>query len=178
MKKLFLALSILSTALVSSAQTGKNEIGVGADLGLPAGDFKEGYKLGIGGYVKGLYGIGSAGQITLTTGYTTYSGKSEIMDALNADKMKTAIIPILAGYRHNFDGFYAEPAIGYGIFSSKLKSPVFDESESDGAFTWSIGAGYVVNKFDVGLRYQSSSKNGTSFGLFGLRVGYNFSLSK
>jgi len=180
MKKLVLVLTVLSAAFVSSAQTGKNEIGVGADLGLPTGDFKKAYKLGFGGYVKGLYGIGSAGQITLTTGYTTYSAKSEVLDAMEVDKMKVGIIPILAGYRHNFDGFYAEPAIGYGILRNKFKSEQFDIdlSESTGAFTWSLGAGYVVNKFDIGLRYQSSSKDGSTFGLFGLRIGYNFSLAK
>lgn len=176
MKKLFLALAIVTVSLTASAQTGKNEIGVGFDLNIPNGDFSDAYKLGFGGYVKGLFGIGSAGQITLTSGYTTFSGKDDYLTALGADKAKYGIIPILAGYRHNFDGFYAEPQVGYGIYREKAEAGGVSVSESTGAFTWAVGLGYAMSGFDIGARYQSASKDGTSFGLVGIRVGYNFSL--
>lgn len=176
MKKLFLAIAIVAVSLTVSAQSGKNEIGVGFDLNIPNGDFSDSYKLGFGGYVKGLYGIGTAGQITLTSGYTTFSAKDEALTAAGLDDAKFGIIPILAGYRHNFDGFYAEPQIGYGIYREKIETGGVKVSESSGAFTWAVGLGFAKSGFDIGARYQSASKDGTTFGVIGIRVGYNFSL--
>lgn len=176
MKKLFLAITIVIASLTASAQTGNNQIGVGVDLGLPSSDFGDAAKFGFGGYVKGLYGIGSAGQITLTSGYTTYSAKDELVTAAGVDKIKYGIIPILAGYRHNFDGFYAEPQLGYSIFRSKVTDAGTSASASDGMFTWAVGLGFAKSGFDAGVRYQSGSKDGTTISVVGFHVGYNFSL--
>lgn len=178
MKRVYLVL--LGTVLFSAAgfaQKGNNQVSVAADVAIPTGDLGDATSIGLGATVKGLYGIGTAGQITFTTGYTAFSAKKELKDALGADKMSQGVIPFLAGYRHNFNGFFAEPQIGYGVYSSKIKGGMFDSKDSDGAFTWAIGAGYVFNqKVEAGLRYQSASKNGESTGFLGIRVGYNFSL--
>lgn len=167
MKKLVLAICITAISVSSYAQSGKNQIGVGADLGIPTGDVGEGLKTGFGGYAKGLFGIGEAGQITFTTGYTTYKFKG------GGDGSNYHIVPLLAGYRHNFSGFYAEPQIGYGIYGSKIEGL---GSSSEGAFTWAVGFGYVVSNVDFGARYQSGHKDGSSVALVGIHVGYNFSL--
>jgi long-subunit fatty acid transport protein len=128
--------------------------------------------------VKGLYGIGEAGQITFTTGLMVAGGKKDFKESLGADKVTSTMIPLLAGYRHNFSGFYAEPQIGYGIYSAKIKGGDYDMKDSQGAFTWAIGGGYKFNdKIEAGLRYQSMHKDGGSSGFFGVRVGYLFSLS-
>lgn len=178
MKKFFLALGVSFVSLAGFAQTGNNQIGVGAELALPTGDMGDVYKAGIGVTVKGLYGIGEAGQITLTTGLISFGAKSDMADWLGADKIKSNIIPILAGYRHNFQGFYGEPQVGYSIASIKVKGGEFDGSDSDGAFTWGLNAGYVFNnKIDAGIRYQSSHKDGSSTAFFGIKVAYLFSLA-
>lgn len=177
MKKVFLV--VLGIGLFSAAafaQKGKNQISPAVDVSLPIGDFGDVAPVGIGVTVKGLYGVGEAGQVSLTTGYSSFGAKKEIKDALGADKLRQSLIPILVGYRHHFDGFYAEPQIGYGIFASKIKGGILDGSESDGAFTWAIGGGYIFKDFDAGIRYQSSHKDGSSRGLIGIRIGYNFSL--
>jgi hypothetical protein len=176
MKK-FIAIVIASVFITASgfAQKGNNKIGVGADLSFPTGDFGEAFKTGFGGYVKGMYGIGEAGQITFTTGYSGFKLKNSIDDF----KMTTSIIPLLAGYRHNFQSFFAEPQIGYGIYGIKVETDIegLEGKESEGAFTWALNAGYVFNdKIEVSARYQSGHKDGSSQSLFGLRVGYNFSL--
>lgn len=176
MKKLFLAITIAIVSLTASAQTGNNQIGVGVDLGLPTSDFGDAAKFGFGGYVKGLYGIGSAGQITLTSGYTTYSAKDELLQATGYDKLKYGIIPILAGYRHNFDGFYAEPQVGYQIVRAKAELGGQSESDSQGMFGWAVGLGFAKSGFDAGVRYQSGSKDGATFAVVGFHIGYNFSL--
>ncbi len=165
MKKIFLAVCIMASSAVF-AQQGNNQIGVGAEVGLPTGDFGDAAKTGFGGYAKGLFGIGEAGQITFTTGYTSYKFKGGV-DA------NWSIIPLLAGYRHNFSGFYAEPQIGYGILGAKADG---GESDSEGLFTWAVGFGYVVNNVDFGARYQSGHKDGSTISLVGIHVGYNFSL--
>jgi hypothetical protein len=175
MRKVLLVLAAVFALGAAKAQTGKNQIGIGVDLGLPMGDFGDAAKLGIGGYAKYLHGVGSAGQITLTTGYQSYKVKSDLLDA--GESGSFSIIPILAGYRHNFNGLYVEPQVGYGIYGTKFKGSGFDVSESSGAFTWAIGAGYAMAEgLDLGVRYQSASKDGSTTSLIGIHVGYNFSL--
>ena len=171
MKKLVLAFSIAAFTLAANAQTGKNQIGVGADVGIPTGDFGDGVKTGFGGYVKGLFGIGEAGQITFTSGYSAFKAK----ESTSEFKATASIIPLLAGYRHNFSGFYAEPQVGYSIYGAKIKSEGISASSSEGAFSWAVGFGYVINNVDFGARYQSMHKDGESLAIVGIHVGYNFS---
>ena len=173
MKKVFLTMAaVVALASASFAQKGNNQIGIGAEVGIPTGDFGEAMKAGFGGAVKGLYGIGTAGQITGTIGYTSFKMKGSSEDA----KMSIGILPILAGYRHNFSGFYVEPQVGYSIVRAKVDMLGQSESDSEGAFAWAAGAGYQISGLDLGVRYQASTKDGGSMGFFGFRVAKNFSL--
>lgn len=177
MKKVFLVL--LGCVLFSAgafAQRGNNQIGVAADASVPTGDLSEFSNAGFGGTVKVLYGIGKAGQLTLTSGYVSFTGKETFKDLLGADKITQTIVPVLVGYRHNFDGFYAEPQIGYGFYASKIKGGILDSKDSGGAFTWAAGIGYIFRSFEVGVRYQSANKNNEGVGMIGFQAGYNFSL--
>ena len=180
MKKVYLF--ILGAFLFSVngfSQKDNNQVGVGADLSFPSGDFGDAFKTGFGGYVKGMYGVGVAGQISFTTGYSSFKAKG------SDDILKASInvIPLLIGYRHHFNGFFAEPQIGYGSYKYKIKGGdddfEIDESDGEGAFTWALGAGYIFNeKIEVSARYQSANRDGGNLGAFGLRIGYNFSLGK
>ena len=167
MKKIILAFVCVAALSTVKAQQGTNQIGIAAEVGLPMGDFGDAYKTGIGGSVKALFGIGTAGQITFTTGYSKFKGKEDHLFDYSA-----SIIPLLAGYRHNFSGFYVEPQVGYGIHGVKVE----DESDSDGAFTYAVGVGYAKSGFDAGVRYQGASKDGSTTSLIGIHVGYNFTL--
>jgi hypothetical protein len=174
MKKLFLLASVVSISLLSKAQTGNNQIGIAAELALPMGDFGDIAKTGFGGLVRFGYGIGTAGQVTLTTGYTSFGTKDEF---LNPDeKLNWRIIPILVGYRHHFSGFYVEPQLGYGIYGFKDEDAGVSISDSEGAFTYGGGLGYSKSGFEGGIRYQAGSKDGSTTSYFGIHVGYNFSL--
>jgi hypothetical protein len=86
---------------------------------------------------------------------------------------------MLLGYRHNFNGFFVEPQIGYAIYPYKENSQDNGFStETGSAFTWAAGFGYVFNnKMEVSARYQTGGSEGVNVGMFGLRLGYNFSLS-
>src|SRR3984893_3061305 len=166
MKKIMLVLaSALVFSAIGFAQKGHNQIGVAFEVGVPTGDFGTYSKTGFGGSVRGLFGIGTAGQITFTTGYTSFKFKD--IDA------HSSIIPLLAGYRHNFSGVFVEPQIGYGIYGAKVSG---GSSSSEGAFTWAIGAGYAKNGFEGGVRYQSATKDGSTLSVVGIHVGYNCTL--
>ncbi len=156
----------------SSAQKGDTQIGVGADLAIPTGEFATYFKTGFGGYVKALLGVGKSGQVSFTTGYSTFKAVGDF-------PLKTGIAPLLLGYRANFNGFFVEPQLGYSLNNAKLNGG--DEgvmTSQGGSVMWAAGIGYVFNnKVEVGARYESASSKGSTLGLFGLRLGYNFSLN-
>lgn len=171
MKKLLILTAIVSLTLLVNAQKGTNQLGVAFEAGLPLGDFGKGAKTGLGGLVKGLYGVGEAGQISFTTGYSNFKWKN-----LGSEESGNSwIIPFLAGYRQNFDGFYLEPQLGYAVFGSKYDLAGISSSASTGAFAWGAGLGFAKNGFDGGVRYQGLSKNGT-VSVIGIHLGYNFTL--
>ena len=173
MKKLFLLTVIACLTLITKAQKGNNQIGVAFEVGIPVGSFGDGVKTGFGGLVKGLYGVGTAGQVTFTTGYSSFKWKD-----LGADESGNSwILPILLGYRQNFSGFYVEPQAGYGDFGDKYKVSGQSYSASSGAFAWGATVGYAKNGFDGGVRYQGLSKNGT-VSVIGIHIGYNFTLGE
>src|SRR3546814_282563 len=107
-KATVLSVAMLFACSSAFAQKGNNQVGAGIDLGLPMGDFGDGAKLGIGGTVKGMYGVGTAGQVELTLGYISFGAKENSSVA----SASTSIIPIFAGYRHHFNGLYVEPQLG------------------------------------------------------------------
>ena len=175
MKKVSLVLlGIVAIAATGFAQKGNNQISPGVEIALPTGDAADASSIGLGVTVKGLYGVGEAGQISFTTGFLSAGAKKEYKDLLGAKKITSTMIPLLAGYRHHFKGFFAEPQIGYGIYGAKIKGGEYASSDSQGAFTWAAGVGYIYNSFEAGIRYQSMHKDGEGSGLFGLRIGYNF----
>jgi|SRR5687768_15137961 len=173
MKKIILAFLCIGAFATVKAQQGNNQIGIAAEAALPIGDFADSHKTGIGGSLKGLFGVGQSGQVTFTTGYTSF--KSE--GSTNNFKSTFTVIPLLAGYRHNFTGgIYVEPQLGYGIYGSKIEIMDEDETDSEGAFTFAIGIGFAASGFDAGVRYQGASQDGNTTSFVGVRVGYNFTL--
>jgi hypothetical protein len=169
MRKIFLATVLVVASFIgANAQSGNNQVGIAFDAGIPTGDLKDAVKTGFGGQVRGLLGVGTAGQVSLTVGWMTFKEKEE-----TGYNMKFNALPILAGYRHNFSGIYVEPQVGYGSY--KFKMDGFD-GESEGAFTWAAGVGYAKSGVDVGVRYQSATKDGENLSLIGIHLGYNFTL--
>lgn len=155
---------------VSHAQKGKNQINFGPELDLPVGALGSAYKLGFGGTIKGLFGIGKSGQITFTTGYSGYKGKSGSVDGFDYGSQKFSIIPLLAGYRQNFKSLYVEPQLGMGIYKTKVEDFSFSETR----FTYGVGAGYSNDIVDLGLRFQSHE--GAS--IIALRAAYVINFKK
>lgn len=174
MKKLFLGTVLLFfTVILTQAQKAPTQLGVAAELGFPTGDFGDGFKTGFGGSLKGLFGVSKDGQLSFTTGYTRYAYKDNEPDY----KGSISIVPFLAGYRQNFNGFYLEPQLGYGSYTARVKSGGIKVSNTKGGFTYAAGLGYASKGFDIGARYQGAKVDGDNISLIGIHVGYNFSLS-
>jgi len=175
MKKFCLIIaSLIFSQTYIHAQKGVNKLTLAADIGIPMGDFEEVAKVGAGVMGKFLFGVSESGQITATTGVTFYGGKS--FDFIDPEvKLSLRVIPILGGYRHNFNGLFIEPQVGVGIFGATAKYMGQSGSNSDNGFAWAVGFGYSKNNFETGVRYQSFENDG-SLSLVGIHVGYNFSL--
>ncbi len=181
-KFLLLSLTVLA-ATNSFAQDDKKEdgpaISIGAEVGIPLGDLKTTYSVGIGGSVKAAIPVFEGGAFTINAGYMTFSGKSfQTLTGFDANlnpiygsaKLQSlGMIPIKAGLRFSIsEGFYGEPQLGYTLYSG---------SGSSGAFTYAANLGYVINKMvDISARYEAASKNSSTLSFIGARVAYSFGL--
>jgi hypothetical protein len=172
MKKLFVFAAILF-CMGGNAQKGINKLVLAADLGIPTGDFGELCKIGGGPMAKFLFGVTPAGDITATTGVSFYPVKFESIGFGGYDGLKATfrVVPILVGYRHNFNGLFVEPQLGMGIYAVTAKYQGASDSDSETAFTWAAGMGYAKNNLETGLRYQSGEKDG-SVAQFVIHIGY------
>jgi hypothetical protein len=94
-KLIFNLVVIFSISLSASAQKGNNQVGIGADVYLGLKSFGDAYKAGFGGHVKGLYGIGTAGHVTLTTGYASFKGKKS--DTYDYSNQTFSVVPYCLG---------------------------------------------------------------------------------
>lgn len=175
MKKIITAL-VLSVAFTSiiNAQEGFHKVGVGAEVALPMGNFGDGFSTGFGATGKVFYGISEEADITATVGYLHFGMKGN-----NYVSGHVGMVPIQFGYRHSFDGFYAEPQLGVMLLSSKVEikgsNGLFGNTAgtaSETKFSIGIGGGYEHGDWDFSLRYQIVDQAN----FLGLRVGYNFSI--
>src|SRR5688500_9414731 len=107
MKKHLLVAFFSVACIALHAQKRMNYLGIGADIGIPTGDFGEAANVGFGGSLKFLIGTSADGQVTFTTGYSAF-GLKGIPSGMGI-KANYSIIPMLFGYRHNFNGLYLEP---------------------------------------------------------------------
>ena len=168
MKKAFLAFAIVAASFAANAQTGKNQLSVGPEVGLVTASGGGTY---FGGTAKYMHGVGKAGQVTLTTGYVF---DSETEGSLKAT---TSMIPVLAGYRHYFGGLFVEPQAGYISSKATLKE---DGDEiynfSDGSFGYAIGGGYALPVgLDLGVSFRNTAQTGAT-GSIVFRAAWNFNL--
>lgn len=125
---------------------------------------------GIGGTLKYAYNFNETLAGTFQTGYIYFPGKD-----FGGGKINTSQIPIKAGVRFSMSSFYVEPQLGVSSLNVKIVSTDVDESVSGSttAFTYAIGIGTMAGKnFDIGLRYEAFSKNGTT-GFLALRLAYS-----
>ena len=169
MKKVLLAIAFIAFSFAANAQTGKNQLGIGPELGLSTAS---GGGTFIGGTAKYMHGVGTAGQVTLTAGYLAHS------ETTLGYKTTSSMIPVLLGYRHYFSGVFVEPQAGYINNHAKVSYNGSDISASSGSFGYAIGGGYAMtNGLDLGVSFRNTTESGAS-GMVVFRVAYNFTLGK
>lgn len=144
-KILLLSGLLLFSVCVVRAQKGENQLRGLAEVSLPEGAVG----FGFGGYIKFLYGVGSAGQLTLTTGAKKSSEEGRYKNTIRT-------IPVLLGYKLNVNRLYAEPQAGFGELGGKAQMDGDWAQYSKGAFFWAVGVGYNHKRLDLGLRYQDA----------------------
>lgn len=178
MKKVTLLLLALTTYCGVSFAQSNFSFNIGVDGALPVGDLSDASKFGVGGTLKGFYGLTEESKLGLNVGYIHFPGK----DNNDMIKVKSALIPILVDYRYHFQNLYVEPQAGVTVVTSKVKYDMdFGEGQMSGteksnttAFGYAIGAGVMLNNLDISARYQGASKSGGTLSFIGLRVGYAF----
>jgi len=109
-----------------------------------------------------------------------------------------AFAPVLAGYRHTFNGsgsgFYIEPAAGYTFGSTDIQktdaggNPLYDAAGHEvdqkiSGFTAALGLGYIIPSasvpFNIGLRYEHLFVSGDpSQNMLSLRVSYSLAIGR
>jgi hypothetical protein len=151
-------------------QSGNNQISIGAetDFTLTNG-YSDIYHPGLGGNIKGLYGIGTAPQqLMLTADYVTFSGKS----SSTYGNQRLSLIPIQAGYRYNLSsGFYGELQAGVGMLGTHADSVTFTQTN----FAAAADIGYDYKGLDLSVRYYTE---GDVISIFAIRLAYNISLGR
>lgn len=174
-KYLLIVTAFIFMSSMTYAQKGRITASLGADVALPLGDFGEYSKIGFGGTGKGHYGISDQGDITLTLGYLSFGSKGS-NDFMS---IKTGMVPIMPGYRHKFDSFYLEPQLGLMSLKTKVKSSILDDygfgsfgsAGSASYFSYALGGGIMLDRLDLGVRFQGVSSGG-SLHFIGARIGY------
>ena len=170
MKKILLSTAVLITfVLTVKAQTSSDrplKFSIGVEAGLPVGDFKEGYKFGIGGTAQAEYAAAEKLGLTLNAGYLSFSGKSEDILGETFKFPTVSVVPVLAGAKYYFtENVYGHAQAGISFFNN----------DGGSAFTYSPGIGIKAGeKFDILVKYQAATKSGSTLSFVGARVAYNF----
>ena len=154
-------------------------IGVGAEFGLPSGNFTNLSAIGLGVTVKADFPISNNMAIIVNGGFMNFFGKRNRL--INVPDL--TYLPAKTGLKYYLsEGFYAEAQAGAAF-------PLNDGQRT--VFVWSPGLGNQFklqgkNKLDLGIRYEAwMGKNDTSVvlqnstntkGFVGLRFAYIFVL--
>jgi hypothetical protein len=192
MKKVLL--SIATVALAGSTMAQSPQLSFGADFALPLGDFGDSYSLGVGPAVGFELPVGDNLGVTVQVAYDILMPKSEVKDLIKSASMLPAQIGLKYYFSEQQLGAYGHAQLG--IHSTSFKSEEFiipgipgltpdivvpSETSSSSNFSWAIGAGYQMEKLDIGLRYNSISPDSDVDGAkalsyIGLRVAYLLNL--
>lgn len=140
-------LVLVSTTLF--AQNGR--VSIGAEVGLPTGDFGTNIGIGFGGTVGYEHPIGDAMGLGLRAGYITFAGKDL------ADGISFNMIPIQAFFKYYFQGEAQQGIYGMANVGVHMSSTSVEGSESSTDLSYAPEIGYHLDNIDIGVRYQMIS---------------------
>ncbi len=194
MKKLAIMVALLIIALPLYGQTaGPSQwsIGVGAEGGVPVGDFNNASNFGIGGLAfVGYNGFDPAFQLTLSSGYVHFSGK-DISDPFTGGTINTkwGIIPIVLGGKYYFmpgdTRVYGQANVGLYVLSASADETVGSATVSVSSSTSKFGVSPVLGAqfkagdkmwVDVHANYSAVFTEGSTTSWVGFGLGLVFDL--
>ena len=153
MKKMVLLL-LISQLFLSTMIAQKGQNGLSVNVETPS-ILLFNNENGIGFSLKGFYGVGSSGHLTLSAGISIFHPENSIetMDAT------TRLIPFLFGYKQNIHKFFIEPQIGIGELGGKVK---LDLQGSDyarpsiAALYAGFNTGFDLKRVSAGLCFKTA----------------------
>lgn len=194
MKKLFAIISVLLIAVSLNAQ-GKFAVSVNGDVALPMGNFGDLAKTGFGGLVAGVYNATPNIQVTLKSGYLTWSTETPASIQAAASSVNEGTltsIPVLVGARYVAGKGKLKPygaaELGMHFTSTEVPSVTLPTGQSvgggtttDSNFGFGFGGGvyYEVAKtvdLELNAQYNIISTSGNSSGFINVGVGALFHL--
>jgi hypothetical protein len=182
-------ISILSLALAAlslgvNAQSSKStttdngiRLSIGAEAGIPVGDFNNAYNANVGGSLQADFPVASQLFVTVNAGYNTFLGKTVSGFTLT----NLQLIPAKAGLKYfATPNFYVQAEAGASFVANKKDVGATNST----LFTYAPQVGYLFplggkNYIDAGVRYEGNTAlvdNGSTLGFVGLRVAYAFGL--
>lgn len=167
-----LATFICSHTFAQVTTAGRTSLSLGAEVGIPAGDFNKTAKIGLGGSLKAIFPLFEGGALTLSGGYISFSGDEYKIGNTNFKHAATNLLPFKAGLRYNLSpgGVYLEPQLGYTSISYK------GGASGTGGFTYAANLGVLLQAIDLSIRYEGVSRENLKLPYLGLRGAYNFRL--
>jgi hypothetical protein len=174
MKKILLAVLTIAICTGAFAQLDEGKrlkFSAGPELGFATADLSNRSSIGLGATAQGEYNVASGTNVTLTTGFMSYVGKS--IPSTNTKYTAINIIPIRVGIKYKLvENFYGAAQLGAGIINKN--------GGGGAAFAYSplIGYEFDVNagktSIDASLKYDGYSKSNANWGSVGIRLAYVF----
>mgnify|MGYP006342535795 FL=1 len=162
MKKLFVITALLGVTFAATAQNDSKKpfrVSIGAEAGLPMGDYGDYYSAVFGGSLQSEYSLDDNLAATLNAGYLNFSGKN--------GSGSDGFVPVMAGIKYNFTE---------KVFAAGQLGLMFSTASGGGsAFTYSPGVGYQISSnISALVKYTGWSKNSVNGSMVGLRLAYSF----
>ena len=166
MKKIIvLAVTLLAFGFVN-AQEGNFKLG--AHVGLPVGDAKDFSSVNLGVDVAYVWKVADQFSAGVTTGYSTYLGKTVDVAGIGSFKAEdSGFIPIaVTGQFSIAPELFLGADLGYAIFT--------DSGSSHGGFYYQPKVGYQTNKVEFYLGYKGISVDGGNVSSVNLGINFKF----
>ncbi len=150
MNKILITLTFLFVNTIIFSQTPEGlKLRVGLRASIPISEFGTLYSFGIGGELHAEYGFNDKLSGIVTTGYSSFLGKSLDLGFGSVKLPAFGFIPALAGVRfYASDMFFIGGQVGYGLYSA--------EGESEGGLNYQPQIGINLEKFQLSLNYNST----------------------
>ena len=196
MKKLFVLIIILLFIVNGRSFAQKATLGVSGEVGIPTGNFGDGFTTGLG--VLASIGYNPNPHVTLTfkSGYLSFPGNDIIATFGNYTAKVTpswSIVPFLAGGKFYFNAdaprFYGSADLGLYLLTVSASATITSgNSTSSGTGStneadFGISPGFGVQfqssektNVDLHLNYSTIFTSGSTASWLGLGVGLNFAL--